>query len=88
MQGRNQLPNLYLNIIARAATAALAIAILFTLTLGLSQSAQAQASMMYNFTGAADGAYPSAGLVASDGAGNLYGTTCGQVCGSGTNSYR
>ncbi len=86
MQGRNQFPNLLLNIISRAVTAALAIAFLAALTLVLSQSAQTQTGVIYNFTGAVDGAYPSAGLT-SDGAGNLYGTTCGQVCGSGTNSY-
>lgn len=86
MQSRNQFPNLFFNILSPAATAALAIAILVALTVLQGQSAQAQTGVIYNFTGGVDGAYPSSGLT-TDGAGNLYGTTCGQVCGSGTNSY-
>lgn len=51
------------------ATAVLAIAIVAT------QSAHAQTlTVLYSFTGAADGAYPESGLTL-DGAGNVYGTT-------------
>jgi len=60
--------------------AVLAITMLFTLVFVFSASVRAQSGrVIYNFTGAADGAYPLAGLTV-DAAGNLYGTTCGQAC--------
>jgi uncharacterized repeat protein (TIGR03803 family) len=82
MQGRNQFPNLFLNIISRVATAALAIAILFTLTVVLSPLTQGQSPavnrvrgerILHNFNEQQDGAFPEAKLI-FDGAGNLYGT--------------
>lgn len=57
---------------SRGATAGLAL--LFALSLVANPAAHAQTyTVLYNFTGGADGAIPSAGLV-MDGAGNLYGT--------------
>ena len=85
MHGKKQFRNLSFNVISRVTAAALAIAVVSALTVVLTQSTQAQTGVIYNFTGGADGGYPSSGLTA-DGAGNLYGTTCGQLCGGGTNS--
>jgi uncharacterized repeat protein (TIGR03803 family) len=53
----------------------------------VAQEATPTYSVLYTFTGGADGAYPIAGLIA-DGAGNLYGTTesggqTGGLCGHG-----
>jgi uncharacterized repeat protein (TIGR03803 family) len=57
-----------------AATGALALAIAFVLTVVATQAAQAQTyQVLYNFTGAQDGAFPEAG-VTMDVGGNLYGT--------------
>jgi uncharacterized repeat protein (TIGR03803 family) len=59
------------------AAVALAIAILLTLTLISTQALPAQTfTVIHNFTGGQDGAFPLAGLTI-DSAGNLYGTTAG-----------
>ncbi len=59
----------------RAASATLGLALGLSLGLITSQSAQAQAfTVLHNFKGSPDGAYPGSGLV-QDAAGNLYGTT-------------
>jgi len=74
MQSKKNFRNLISRTILRAATAALAITMTFALTVALTQSAQAQTfKVIYNFTGGADGGYPS-GLTI-DKAGNFYGTT-------------
>ena len=58
-----------------AACAALTLVVVLMLGLVATQSAQAQTfTVLYNFTGSPDGAYPYAGLLL-DMAGNLYGTT-------------
>jgi uncharacterized repeat protein (TIGR03803 family) len=60
---------------SRAETVALVVAILSALTFVLTQAVQAQSfTVLYNFTGGADGGYPLAGLT-MDRAGKLYGTT-------------
>jgi uncharacterized repeat protein (TIGR03803 family) len=66
-----------------AATAALAIAIVFALVVVTPQAARAQTlNVLHTFSGAGDGADPSAGLTI-DHAGNLYGTT---IYGGGSNN--
>lgn len=53
------------------------IALAFILGLAITPTAQAQTyQVIYNFTGGADGAYPSTGLTI-DGPGNIYGTAFG-----------
>jgi uncharacterized repeat protein (TIGR03803 family) len=60
-----------------ATSVALALQILLVATLVAAPSAQGQTfTILYSFTGGADGAYPVAGLI-RDAAGNLYGTTGG-----------
>src|SRR5208337_1227589 len=60
---------------SRGASVVLALALALLLTVVMTQSAQAQSySVLYSFTGAADGAYPYGGVIV-DAAGNLYGTT-------------
>src|SRR6478752_7520021 len=69
----------------RAATAAMAIGIVLVLTAGIAESAPpSKYSVVYNFTGGADGANPFAGLTI-DAAGNIYGTTLngGSATGAG-----
>jgi len=72
MDDRTQLRNLIFGLSLGGATAALAI--VFMLIVAATQPAQAQTfNVLYNFTGAADGKNPYAGLT-MDKAGNLYGT--------------
>jgi len=64
-----------------AASAALTLGVVLVLGVVATQSAQAQTfTVLYNFTGSSDGAYPYA-ILLRDAAGNLYGTT--EVGGSG-----
>ena len=66
-----------LGIRSSAASTAVAIALVLVLLVLATPSAPAQSfSVLYTFTGAADGFYPNGGLV-RDQAGNLYGTTAG-----------
>jgi uncharacterized repeat protein (TIGR03803 family) len=69
----------------RAGSIALPIAIVLVSAVFAARSAQAQTfTVLYAFTGGADGASPWAGLI-RDGAGNLYGTTpYGGASGYGT----
>jgi len=83
MQSKKQFCNLIFRIISRATTAALAMATVFALTFVLTHSAQAQTfKVIHNFSGGGDGGVPTAGVI-MDEAGNLYGTTCGSLCGYG-----
>jgi uncharacterized repeat protein (TIGR03803 family) len=60
---------------SRWASSVLALALALLLTVVGTRSAQAQTySILYSFTGAADGAYPYGGVIV-DAAGNLYGIT-------------
>jgi uncharacterized repeat protein (TIGR03803 family) len=69
--------------ILRAATVAMAIGVVLVLTAGIAESAgPPNYSVVYNFTGGADGANPWAGLTI-DAAGNIYGTTLNGGSASG-----
>lgn len=84
MQDKQHSQSSFSRIISRAAGAALTRTIVFALTMFLLQAAQAQTySVIYNFTGGADGASPLAGLT-MDAAGNFYGTTAAGAAGNGT----
>src|SRR5208337_3323994 len=62
---------------SRSTIAALGLAVVLAVTVVLIHSAQAQTlTVLHNFTGGQDGAYPFAG-VTMDGAGNLYGSAAG-----------
>ena len=87
MHGKKQFRNSLFRTSSRAATAALAMAIALSLTVVLTPSAQAQTlKVIHNFTGAADGANPSAGL-GIDKAGRLYGTAFSGGAGPCRNEY-
>ncbi len=67
-----------------AIRAAMALAVISALLLIAARPAQAQTeTVLYNFAGNPDGAFPSSNLT-SDGAGNFYGTTYGGGLGRGT----
>src|ERR1035438_2540248 len=86
VHGNGRFRNLIFGVRSIAARAALAMAIVSALTGVLTQSAQAQTyTVIYNFTGAQDGAFPEAGVTLDRG-GNLYGTTSGP--GFGGDVYR
>ncbi len=72
---------------AAAVCGTLTLTLLSALLLFAARPAQAQTeTVLYNFTGGADGLYPTSSLV-SDGAGNFYGTTVlGGTC-PGWNQY-
>jgi uncharacterized repeat protein (TIGR03803 family) len=66
-----------------ATSAALAVAVVLASAVITTQSAQAQTlTVLYSFTGGADGSSPTTGLI-KDSAGNLYGTTGGGAFGAG-----
>ena len=74
MHGKEQFQNLLSQTISVAATIALTMTMLFPLMVVVAPSVEAQTfKVIYNFTGLADGAHPSAGLT-MDAAGSLYGT--------------
>jgi uncharacterized repeat protein (TIGR03803 family) len=71
----NKLKELFSNLRLEAASAVLMFAVLLVLEAMTEPAAHAQTfSTLYNFTGAADGGVPMAGVV-KDARGNIYGTT-------------
>jgi uncharacterized repeat protein (TIGR03803 family) len=83
MHNKVRFQNLLFCTTSRAATAALAIAL--ALATVVITAAQAQTyTVIHNFTGGGDGAWPQAGLT-TDAAGSLYGTAYyGGTFGNGT----
>jgi uncharacterized repeat protein (TIGR03803 family) len=68
----------------RAVSVALGLAIVLVAAVMATPSAQASHfTVLYNFTGGADGAYPMYGSLVLDKAGNLYGTDSGGASGYG-----
>ncbi len=83
MTNRLQLRNRIWWMPMAATSAALALAVVFASALIMSQSAHAQTlTVLYSFTGGADGSSPTMGLI-RDSKGNLYGTTGGGAYGAG-----
>jgi len=75
MTSKRQLQQWKSKIDSRTARAVVAFAFALTLAALLAQPAHAQTyTVLYTFTGGADGGYPYAGVILDD-AGNLYGTT-------------
>ena len=89
MNKETQRGSWFLRIHRKAAGAALSLAIALASAVVASRSAQAQTfTLLYSFTGGADGRTPGGGVIL-DAAGNLYGTTtqggnlaCSQGCGT------
>ena len=80
MHGRKESASVILHTVHRAAAMLVEIGFVLALTLSAMPAAQAQTySVIHNFTGGADRGNPFAGLT-MDAAGNLYGTTCGNLC--------
>ncbi len=88
MHSKQHFPNVIFGASLRPEGAALAIMLLLLFLIFVLlfmiltvQPAQAQTfTVIHAFTGGLDGGYPVAGLT-MDRAGNLYGTTCGRLCG-------
>ncbi len=84
MHSKQPFRNLLCGTIWCATTATAVLAIVFMLTIVAIPATQAQTfTVLHNFTGGQDGAFPYAGLT-MDKAGHLYGTTNGGGAGYGT----